>query len=854
MSEVKRKPFWLKFLISLLSIIFTFVIIVGILYSILYFGFKVNLIKVAKDIKTLNQPVYLENFATNSFDSPSNMAEAKAITDKNLPGYITYNETEGYKLSSSVTSNMLGDLVFNDKQVGAILDNIINSQEKIEVQIGSIINLLDYGFKIIQVKFDNLKVLEDKKEVDFNIIVKVELDKLKDKLKFPLTLFKNYIPKNLYLSCTVTINKNATPFNYSTTEKSLVINNLSEKQTEELFKTVNILLKVGSAKEFSKIIADSFVNTLIGNENISGMAYSLKNVGATDFDFINKDNQINYVIVTNNSIHKHTMIEKESVSTVCTGNKVKYYYCSECSKNFVDINGITELKSIPIVGGHSTTIKTNALQHYYECIYCNQIIGDKEDHSSSIFLKNKTQHYKICSVCEVEFDKENHTINSGKCTICDYCTDIVDKCSSMYGYNYLGSLSNGAKLQSFYNNIDESLTNFHKDESKNATEKTIASSKYYIASDLDYSSIGLSQNEAISVWSVYRDDHPLFYWISGNVLYTSSSLSICVDENYKIGNVRKNQNNKLYDSIYNYLNIVSNETLAYQIAFAFHDEIINNIDYARDSLGQPENSSWAHSIVGVFDNNKAVCEGYAKAFSLLLNACGVNNAYVTGTSKGEGHAWNLVEIENNNWYWYDLTWDDQPNISSGIIYDYMCINGESFNEHSIANTGDFSNPINFRYVLPTASSTVYDTSDYEYGDTFIKDNYTFEVCGYNKVKLVSTNLNFGTIELNKIIVINERKFFLFEIGQNAFKNNINITEIIIPESVIVINNFAFKGCTMLSIVEFKDTTRWQRTSKKGTEQIKEVDLKVKTIAAQLLKETYNEGSYMYQYVWIKKVG
>lgn len=850
MSKTKRKPLWLKLLTSLLSLIFSLVIIVGIIYAILYFGFKVNLIKVVKDVKTLNQPVLLENIATNSFTT-SNMAEAKAVTDKNFPGYITYSEEDGYKLSSTISDNMLGSLVFTDKQVGAILNTFIKSQEKIEVQIGSTINLLDYGFEVIQVKFDNLKSVEDTKQVDFNIIVKVELEKLKEKLNFPLSIVKNYIPKNLYLSCTVTINKNCTAFNYETVEKSLVINNLSEEETEELFNTVNILLKVGSAKEFSKLIADSFVNVLIGNENVSGMAYALKSVGATDFDFINLDNQIKYVIITNN--HNHSIVQKESASTVCTGNKETYYYCTECNKCFADKNGTTELLIAPTAGGHSTIIKTTNLQHYYECIYCNQVIGDKENHISTTFLKNKKQHYKICSVCEIEFDKEDHTIINDMCTICNYCSDIIGKCSSLYGYNYLGSLSNGTKLQTFYDNIDDILTSFHDDETKNATEKTISGSKYYIVSDFDYSSIGLSQNEAISVWSVYRDDHPLFYWISGNILYTTSNLSICVDEDYKTGSLRKEQNNKLYDSIYNYLNLVSAETSAYQIAFAFHDKIINNINYATNSLGEPESSLWAHSVVGVFDKNKAVCEGYAKAFSLLLNACNISNAYVTGTSKGEGHAWNLVEIQENNWYWYDLTWDDQPNTSSGIIYDYMCKSGEIFNEHSVSTTGDFTNPTNFRYNLPVASSTEYNTSDYEYGDTFIKENYTFEVCGYNKVKLVSSSLVLGTVELNNIVSINERKFSLFEIGQNAFKNNINISEIIIPESVTIINNFAFKGCTMLLMVEFKDINNWQRTSKIGTEQIQNTDLSVKITAAQLLKETYKEEIYEYQYVWLKNV-
>jgi len=58
----------------------------------------------------------------------------------------------------------------------------------------------------------------------------------------------------------------------------------------------------------------------------------------------------------------------------------------------------------------------------------------------------------------------------------------------------------------------------------------------------------------------------------------------------------------------------------------------------------------AFFLEGVFNNQKAVCDGIAKAFSLLCNIEGIPCVEVTGNT----HAWNRVKI-NNIWYVADPT-------------------------------------------------------------------------------------------------------------------------------------------------------------------------------------------------------
>ena len=106
-----------------------------------------------------------------------------------------------------------------------------------------------------------------------------------------------------------------------------------------------------------------------------------------------------------------------------------------------------------------------------------------------------------------------------------------------------------------------------------------------------------------------------------------------------------------------------------------HDAICNMAEY-------DDSASNIHNIYGVFVDGKAVCEGYAKAFSYLLSEAGIENYIFSGDANNSitngSHAWNAAMLDGELYY-FDLTWDDSEDY--GISYDYFAVTSADINKN-----------------------------------------------------------------------------------------------------------------------------------------------------------------------------
>lgn len=92
-----------------------------------------------------------------------------------------------------------------------------------------------------------------------------------------------------------------------------------------------------------------------------------------------------------------------------------------------------------------------------------------------------------------------------------------------------------------------------------------------------------------------------------------------------------------------------------EAALLLHDWLVRECDYAYQEYLNHALPKNVYNAYGALVNGRAVCNGYALAYSYLLGKMGINS-YVLG-SNVMNHAWNLLCIDGI-WYHADLTSDD----------------------------------------------------------------------------------------------------------------------------------------------------------------------------------------------------
>ncbi|MBE6630928.1 MAG: hypothetical protein E7624_08805, partial [Ruminococcaceae bacterium] len=448
---------------------------------------------------------------------------------------------------------------------------------------------------------------------------------------------------------------------------------------------------------------------------------------------------------------------------------------------------------------------------------------------------------KHCARCEVTLLAQNivsalgHTIVNRTCILCThYKLDFTDVTiyASDYGYNYLGTLPNGTALQTYYQRLDNEARSFHTDATRNATTPSQFHENQMTLNAISYKGLGLTYEEAALVLRTLRSDRPLYYWLTSSWTYNASScwIRMQVEKEYANGEARAHFNAMIYKAAAQYYAVVEDEESAYYIALAYHDMIIDAVDYVYETDGTtPQDARWAHSILGVFVGNGVVCEGYAKAFQLLLNVSGVDNVYVLGNAGGR-HAWNLVCLDDGNWYWFDLTWDDAKSWFRGMKYNYFAITDTSIVDWRDAHLG-YSTPnagsvtflgnhtpdgptyAYFVYALPQRSATPFTDNDIiELRETFTVNGNTYALIGYNKVQLVETNAS-GTVVIEDTVSFGGRTFEIVSIGaidangyfiQDVVFTSNSITSIQISGNVRNVDLYAFGKCFSLRAVKIAD--------------------------------------------------
>lgn len=286
-----KKPLIIRFLIWIFSIVFSLALLLGAACLFVKLKYDVSVFSTISQVKTLNETVDETKYDARFSDD--DMKSAQIAVNAKMQGLISYSEENGYKFCKEgigVESKISADLLLSDKQLGAITNTLISQNEEGMT--------LDISGNKLQISFLQVKFVEVReKEADINIVVKVDVRDLKQKMNsFPMNLIAKKIPDYLYISSTSTVKKGENAFEYEILSKNIEINNLSSDDTKSFLNTLNLVFKFGTSDDFNLMIASPFVNALIGNEENNGFAYSLKGLDVKDYDFVVVD-EINYYVL-----------------------------------------------------------------------------------------------------------------------------------------------------------------------------------------------------------------------------------------------------------------------------------------------------------------------------------------------------------------------------------------------------------------------------------------------------------------------------------------------------------------------------------------------------------------------------
>ena len=521
---------------------------------------------------------------------------------------------------------------------------------------------------------------------------------------------------------------------------------------------------------------DEFIAMISGKDGIDGTdGVGIKSVELNaNGELVITDTNDNVIFKKKLPLCDHKYSEpKIGILPACTSNGYNYAVCEKCGNvTYSPIEATGHDWDRGTVVFEPECVKNGLM--YYTCLECGE-----------------TKSQVIPATGEHKFEDN----------VCVYCNEsyfqlLDDRYNGEYGYEYLSTLPSGAKLCRLYDAIDEHVMQFHSDGAQSAT----ASGDNYILADIDYAALGLDDDQAVSVWKTYTDDNPLYYWLSKTLLVQGEKIILCVEPEYVDGATRTEYNRELYSLIDEYAAIAPNES-AYTVALAYHDEIVERIDYAyKNGTNTPETAAWAHNITGVLEETGAVCEGYARTFQLLLNVRNIPNMLVTGTSRNESHAWNLVRLDDEKWYWYDLTWDDTPRAYFGTSHNYTCaVDAEFLKNHTVASSDEFG--VDFLYELPARAETSYSGDEIMLYDTFDCAEAQYTVVGYDSVSF-SFSSKVGAIVIPETVEYDDREFTVVSIaryrdgspsGGNVFDYDTACTSLHIPSTVLYLDEYALSG-------------------------------------------------------------
>ena len=139
---------------------------------------------------------------------------------------------------------------------------------------------------------------------------------------------------------------------------------------------------------------------------------------------------------------------------------------------------------------------------------------------------------------------------------------------------------------------------------------------------------------------------------------------------------------------------------------AVHDYLVTHVSYAELEWKEDPGDRTIYTAYGALVEGRAVCQGYALSFQLLMQRLGVESLFVSSSMMN--HAWNMVQLDGS-WYHVDCTWDDPvPDVPGRVLYTAFLVSDVQLSGPQVQHYG-------WSPLLPKAEDTRYDGAGWTRG-------------------------------------------------------------------------------------------------------------------------------------------
>lgn len=311
---------------GLIGSVLTFVLTFSL---VLYFKYNINIVETGLDLKTIYETVDTNSKFTNQFseadyssyeDKTKNFDvnfDAVLFSDKEIASFINYS-VEQTKLKSE-ENNKTRTLSSSEK--------VDASEISASPKTFDLVSELD--LKLVQLKLYNTYNSQAPTHLtDMNFVISLSSSKVKSKYlngKF-YSKVGDLLPEKLYISCDVEILKNddeTSKFDYKVQYKSIAINNLNAEKSAKFLDSINNFLKIGTAKEFSENLGQTFANAMIGNSETTGLVSALEPYGAKGYSFYT-NGETGYLVIFSHKTTETATITYSNLKTATNQNPTSF--------------------------------------------------------------------------------------------------------------------------------------------------------------------------------------------------------------------------------------------------------------------------------------------------------------------------------------------------------------------------------------------------------------------------------------------------------------------------------------------------------------------------------------------------